>query len=82
MDLSWCCAFLFNRQEYNRSRVQRFSLALDKILELQKSKRDRAAAVISADNSVICNLRREDLELWLSSMSVSKGRSASGQGCG
>ncbi len=38
----------------------------EKVLELQKSKRDLAAAIISADNSVIRDLRREDLELLLS----------------
>jgi SNF2 family DNA or RNA helicase len=38
----------------------------EKVLELQKSKRDLADAIISADNSVIKNLTREDLELLLS----------------
>jgi SNF2 family DNA or RNA helicase len=38
----------------------------EKVLELQKSKRDLANAIISADNSVIRNLGREDLELLLS----------------
>ena len=38
----------------------------EKVLELQKTKRDLAAAIISADNSLIGNLRREDLELLLS----------------
>jgi SNF2 family DNA or RNA helicase len=38
----------------------------EKVLELQKSKRDLAAAIISEDNSVIRDLRREDLELLLS----------------
>jgi len=38
----------------------------EKVLELQRSKRDLAAAIISADNSLIRNLRREDLELLLS----------------
>jgi superfamily II DNA or RNA helicase len=38
----------------------------EKVLELQKGKRDLAAAIISADNSLIRNLRREDLELLLS----------------
>jgi hypothetical protein len=38
----------------------------EKVLELQKSKRDLAAAIISEDNSVIANLKREDLELLLS----------------
>ncbi len=38
----------------------------EKVLELQKSKRDLAAAIISADNSLIRDLRREDLELLLS----------------
>jgi superfamily II DNA or RNA helicase len=38
----------------------------EKVLELQKSKRDLASAIVSADNSLIRNLRREDLELLLS----------------
>ena len=38
----------------------------EKVLELQQTKRDLAAAIIGADNSLIGNLRREDLELLLS----------------
>jgi len=38
----------------------------EKILDLQQSKRDLAAAIIGGDNSLIRNLRREDLELLLS----------------
>ncbi len=38
----------------------------EKILELQQSKRDLAAAIIGADNSLIRTLGREDLELLLS----------------
>ena len=38
----------------------------EKVLELQKSKRELAAAIIDQDNSVIKNLQREDLELLLS----------------
>jgi SNF2 family DNA or RNA helicase len=38
----------------------------EKVLELQKTKRDLAAAIISADNSLIRNLLPEDLELLLS----------------
>ncbi|MDE3196273.1 MAG: DEAD/DEAH box helicase [Acidobacteriota bacterium] len=38
----------------------------EKVLELQKSKRDLASAIISADNSLIRNLKKEDLELLLS----------------
>lgn len=38
----------------------------EKILELQQTKRDLAAAIIGAGNSLIRNLRREDLELLLS----------------
>jgi SNF2 family DNA or RNA helicase len=38
----------------------------EKILQLQDSKRDLASAIISQDNSVIRNLRTEDLELLLS----------------
>jgi superfamily II DNA or RNA helicase len=38
----------------------------EKVLELQKSKRDLASAIIGADNSLIRNLKREDLELLLS----------------
>jgi superfamily II DNA or RNA helicase len=38
----------------------------EKVLELQKSKRDLADAIITADNSLLHNLTREDLELLLS----------------
>jgi superfamily II DNA or RNA helicase len=38
----------------------------EKVLELQNAKRDLAAAIIRADNSLIRSLRREDLELLLS----------------
>jgi superfamily II DNA or RNA helicase len=38
----------------------------EKILELQRSKRNLADAIINADNSVIGSLTREDLELLLS----------------
>ena len=38
----------------------------EKVLELQKTKRDLAAAIIGEDNSLIGNMRREDLELLLS----------------
>ena len=38
----------------------------EKILELQRSKRDLADAILTADNSVIGSLTREDLELLLS----------------
>ncbi len=38
----------------------------EKVLELQKSKRDLADAIISADNSLIRDLTRDDLELLLS----------------
>jgi SNF2 family DNA or RNA helicase len=38
----------------------------EKVLDLQKSKRDLAAAIIGEDNSLIRDLRREDLELLLS----------------
>ncbi|HUE03616.1 MAG TPA: DEAD/DEAH box helicase [Bryobacteraceae bacterium] len=38
----------------------------EKILQLQSTKRDLAAAIISADNSLIRDLKREDLELLLS----------------
>jgi superfamily II DNA or RNA helicase len=38
----------------------------EKVLELQKSKRDLADAIINADNSLIRNLERKDLELLLS----------------
>lgn len=38
----------------------------EKVLELQKTKRDLADAIINADNSLIRNLAREDLELLLS----------------
>ena len=38
----------------------------EKVLELQQTKRDLADAIITADNSVMRNLSREDLELLLS----------------
>ncbi|HMA82160.1 MAG TPA: DEAD/DEAH box helicase, partial [Candidatus Binatia bacterium] len=38
----------------------------DKVLELQRSKRDLADAIINADNSLMHNLTKEDLELLLS----------------
>lgn len=38
----------------------------EKVLELQRSKRELADAIISADNSLIRQIRREDLELLLS----------------
>jgi hypothetical protein len=38
----------------------------EKVLELQKSKRDLAAAIIGAENSMIRNLQPEDLALLLS----------------
>jgi superfamily II DNA or RNA helicase len=38
----------------------------EKVLELQKVKRDLAASIITADNSLIRNLQREDLALLLS----------------
>ena len=38
----------------------------EKVLELQQTKRDLADAIITADNSVISKLGREDLELLLS----------------
>jgi SNF2 family DNA or RNA helicase len=37
-----------------------------KVLELQKTKRDLADAVITADNRTLATLKREDLELLLS----------------
>ena len=38
----------------------------EKVLQLQNTKRDLADAIVNADNSVIRNLGREDLELLLS----------------
>lgn len=38
----------------------------EKVLELQDSKRALADAIITADNSMIRQIRREDLELLLS----------------
>ena len=38
----------------------------EKVLELQQTKRDLADAIITADNSLLHNLTREDLELLLS----------------
>src|SRR6266513_2196591 len=42
----------------------------EKVLELQKTKRDLAAAIIGAENSMIRDLRSEDLALLLSSRSL------------
>jgi SNF2 family DNA or RNA helicase len=36
------------------------------VLELQKTKRELADAILSEDNSLIRDLKREDLELLLS----------------
>jgi SNF2 family DNA or RNA helicase len=38
----------------------------EKVLALQETKRNLADAIINADNSLIRNLGREDLELLLS----------------
>ena len=38
----------------------------DRVLELQKTKRDLADAILGEDNSLIRDLQREDLELLLS----------------
>lgn len=38
----------------------------EKVLDLQKTKRNLADAILTADNSVLANLKREDLELLLS----------------
>jgi SNF2 family DNA or RNA helicase len=38
----------------------------EKVLQLQSTKRDLAAAIISEDNSPLRNLKREDLEMLLS----------------
>ncbi len=38
----------------------------EKVLELQKSKRDLADAILNEDNSLLRNMKREDLELLLS----------------
>ncbi|MGH7215179.1 MAG: DEAD/DEAH box helicase, partial [Tepidisphaeraceae bacterium] len=38
----------------------------EKVLQLQKSKRDLADAILTADNALIASLKREDLELLLS----------------
>ena len=38
----------------------------EKVLELQQSKRALADAIINADNSLLHNLTRDDLELLLS----------------
>jgi superfamily II DNA or RNA helicase len=38
----------------------------ERVLELQKTKRDLAAAIVGEDNSLIRDLKREDLELLLS----------------
>jgi SNF2 family DNA or RNA helicase len=38
----------------------------EKVLQLQKTKRDLADAILSEDNSLIRDLKSEDLELLLS----------------
>ena len=38
----------------------------EKVLELQKSKRDLVNAILGEDHSVLRDLKREDLELLLS----------------
>jgi hypothetical protein len=38
----------------------------EKVLELQQTKRNLADSIINADNSIMRNLTREDLELLLS----------------
>ena len=38
----------------------------EKVLELQKTKRNLADAILTVDNSVLSNLKREDLEMLLS----------------
>lgn len=38
----------------------------EKVLELQQTKRDLADAILNAENSLIRNLKRKDLELLLS----------------
>jgi SNF2 family DNA or RNA helicase len=38
----------------------------EKVVQLQNSKRELAAAIISEDNSLIRNLQKEDLEMLLS----------------
>src|SRR5436305_1446923 len=48
------------------SRIVARDTVEEKILELQKSKRDLADAVIQADKSLLAGLGREDLELLLS----------------
>jgi len=48
------------------SRIVARDTVEEKILELQKSKRDLADAVIQADRSLLAGLGREELELLLS----------------
>ena len=48
------------------SRIVARDTVEEKILELQRSKRDLADAIIQADHSLIASLSREDLELLLS----------------
>jgi SNF2 family DNA or RNA helicase len=38
----------------------------EKVLELQKTKRELADAILGEDNSVIRDLKKEDLEMLLS----------------
>ncbi len=48
------------------SRIVARDTVEEKILDLQKTKRDLADAVIEADKSLLAGLSREDLELLLS----------------
>jgi len=56
-DLKWICQRL--------DRLIAKDTVEEKVLELQKTKKDLADSIINADNSLIKTLSREDLELLL-----------------
>ena len=64
--VGYCPVLTSNRPRFIAGVPPRPPLSPRLVLQLQSSKLDLAAAIISQDNSVIRNLQREDLELLLS----------------
>ena len=62
----WCTHRIGQTRQVFAYRLIARDTVEEKVLELQKAKRDLADAIISADNSVIRSLGKEDLELLLS----------------
>ena len=54
------------RRGRNTTLKEGLALAKEKVLDLQKTKRELADAIIKADTSLIRSLGREELELLLS----------------